>query len=48
MTDKRRYVSPKRGVSPLRPDEPKARALYEYLVEISPDREVPALPLTVV
>ncbi|MBN1208893.1 MAG: c-type cytochrome [Myxococcaceae bacterium] len=42
------YVSFMRGVSPLTPADPKARALYEYLVQLSPDREAPALPLTVV
>jgi thiosulfate dehydrogenase len=42
------YVSFMRGVSPLTPEDPKARALYEYLVELSPNREAPALPLTVV
>jgi thiosulfate dehydrogenase len=29
-------------------DDVKGRALYEYLVSISPDRDTPALPLTVV
>jgi thiosulfate dehydrogenase len=42
------YVSFMRGVSPLTPEEPKSRALYEYLVRISPDRQAPALPFTVV
>lgn len=42
------YVSFMRGVAPLAPEDPKARALYEYLVRISPDRQAPALPLTVV
>jgi thiosulfate dehydrogenase len=42
------YVNFMRGVSPLTPEEPKSRALYEYLVRISPDRQAPALPFTVV
>lgn len=42
------YVNFMRGVSPLEPEDPKSRALYEYLVRISPDRQAPALPLTVV
>jgi thiosulfate dehydrogenase len=37
-----------RGVSPLTPEDPKSRALYEYLAEISPNRQAPALPFTVV
>jgi len=42
------YVSFMRGVTPLAPEEDKSRALYEYLVRISPDAESPALPFTVV
>ncbi|WP_224244937.1 c-type cytochrome [Hyalangium gracile] len=42
------YVNFMRGVSPLTPEDPKSRALYEYLVSISPDTEAPALPFTVV
>lgn len=42
------YVNFMRGISPLTPEEPKARALYEYLVQISPDRQAPPLPFTVV
>jgi len=42
------YVNFMRGVSPLAPEDPKSRALYEYLVQISPNRQAPALPLTVV
>ncbi|SEM41495.1 thiosulfate dehydrogenase [Stigmatella aurantiaca] len=42
------YVHFMRGVSPLTPEEPKSRALYEYLVRISPDPQAPALPFTVV
>ncbi len=42
------YVNFMRGISPLTPDEPKSRALYEYLVQISPDWQAPALPFTVV
>ncbi len=37
-----------RGVSPLTQEDPKSRALYEYLVRISPDPQAAALPLTVV
>ncbi|HVG63432.1 MAG TPA: c-type cytochrome [Hyalangium sp.] len=42
------YVNFMRGISPLAPEEPKSRALYEYLVQISPDRQAPPLPFTVV
>jgi thiosulfate dehydrogenase len=42
------YVNFMRGVSPLTPEDPKSRALYEYLVHISPDPQAAALPLTVV
>ncbi len=42
------YVNFMRGVSPLTPEDAKSRALYEYLVRISPDAEAPALPFTVV
>ena len=42
------YVNFMRGVSPLTPEDPKSRALYEYLVSISPDAKAPALPFTVV
>ncbi|WP_224362749.1 c-type cytochrome [Hyalangium versicolor] len=42
------YVNFMRGVSPLTAEDPKSRALYEYLVHISPDSQAPALPLTVV
>lgn len=34
--------------APLRPNDDQARALYEYLVTISPDPSPPAIPLTVV
>lgn len=33
---------------PLDAADPRGRALYEYLVSISPDTEAPALPLTIV
>jgi thiosulfate dehydrogenase len=36
------------GGAELAADEPRARALYEYLVAISPDAPAPAWPLTVV
>ncbi|MFP2931615.1 c-type cytochrome [Pyxidicoccus sp. 3LG] len=42
------YVNFMRGVAPLPKDSPKSRALYEYLVSISPNRDTPALPYTVV
>ncbi|MDY7230077.1 c-type cytochrome [Hyalangium rubrum] len=42
------YVNFMRGVTPLAPEDPKSRALYEYLVRLSPDPEAAALPLTVV
>ena len=42
------YANFMRGVSPLTAEDPKSRALYEYLVRISPNRQAPALPLTVV
>jgi thiosulfate dehydrogenase len=34
--------------APLSPDDPRGRALYEYLVSISPERDLPTLPLSVV
>lgn len=37
-----------RRVRPMDRDDVKGRALYEYLVSISPSRDEPALPLTVV
>ncbi|NVJ21416.1 MULTISPECIES: c-type cytochrome [Myxococcus] len=42
------YVSFMRGVQKLPEDSPQSRALYEYLVSISPDATAPALPYTVV
>lgn len=42
------YVSFMRGVAPLTADEPRSRALYEYLVSLSPSPRAPALPFTVV
>jgi thiosulfate dehydrogenase len=42
------YVSFMRGVQPLPPDSPQSRALYEYLVSISPNRDAQPLPFTVV
>jgi thiosulfate dehydrogenase len=42
------YTNFMRGVTPLTEDEPRSRALYEYLVRISPDTHAPALPFTVV
>lgn len=34
--------------APLEPSDPRARALYEYLVSVSPDATSPEMPLTVV
>lgn len=42
------YVNFMRGVAPLSEDSPQSRALYEYLVSISPNPDAPPLPLTVV
>ncbi len=42
------YLNFMRGVTPLSEDEPKGRALYEYLVRTSPNRDAAALPFTVV
>jgi thiosulfate dehydrogenase len=40
------YVNFMHGPGELTPDDPKAKALYEYLASISPDRPSPAIPLT--
>ncbi|CAM4428325.1 c-type cytochrome [Corallococcus exiguus] len=42
------YVNFMRGVTKLGAEEPRSRALYEYLSRISPDAQAPALPFTVV
>lgn len=42
------YVNFMRGVAPLTEDAPQSRALYEYLVSISPNRDAAPLPFTVV
>jgi thiosulfate dehydrogenase len=42
------YVNFMRGVTKLEVDDPRSRALYEYLVRISPDAQAEALPFTVV
>ena len=42
------YTAFMRGVTPLAPEDPKSRALYEYLVSISPDTQAPAQPFTLV
>jgi thiosulfate dehydrogenase len=42
------YVSFMRGVAPLPEDSPQSRALYEYLVSISPNPDARPLPMTVV
>nr|WP_211194165.1 c-type cytochrome [Pyxidicoccus fallax] len=42
------YVNFMRGVAPLPEDSPQSRALYEYLVSISPNRDAKPLPFTVV
>jgi thiosulfate dehydrogenase len=40
------YESFMQAPVPLAPDEPKAKALYEYLASISPTRPAPAKPAT--
>jgi len=42
------YTSFMRGVTPLAPDEPRSRALHEYLVGLGPDSDAPAQPFTLV
>jgi thiosulfate dehydrogenase len=42
------YTAFMRGVTPLAPEDPKSRALYEYLVRLSPDPQAPAQPFSVV
>lgn len=42
------YVSFMRGPAALQPDEPRSRALYEYLKSISPSERAEAKPLTIV
>ena len=42
------YTAFMRGVTPLAPEDPKSRALYEYLVSLSPDAQAPAQPFTLV
>ncbi|WP_257451307.1 c-type cytochrome [Archangium lipolyticum] len=42
------YTAFMRGVTPLAPDDPRSRALYEYLVRISPDETAPAQPFTLI
>ena len=42
------YTAFMRGTPPLAADDPKSRALYEYLVSVSPERESPAQPFTLV
>ena len=42
------YTAFMRGVTPLAPEDPKSRALYEYLVRLSPDAQAPAQPFSVV
>jgi thiosulfate dehydrogenase len=42
------YTAFMRGVTPLAPEDPRSRALYEYLVSLSPDPDAPAQPFTVV
>ncbi|AKJ08212.1 thiosulfate dehydrogenase [Archangium gephyra] len=42
------YTAFMRGVTPLTPEDPKSRALYEYLVSISPEAQAPAQPFTLV
>jgi len=42
------YVFFMRGDPPLDRDDPRGRALYEYLVQISPERPSAPVPLTIV
>lgn len=42
------YSAFMRGVTPLAPDDPKSRALYEYLASLGPDASAPAQPFTLV
>ncbi|MCK6546481.1 c-type cytochrome [Myxococcota bacterium] len=42
------YVYFMRGLAPLDAEDPKSKALYEWLDSISPDASAPALPLTIV
>lgn len=42
------YTAFMRGVTPLTPEDPRSRALYEYLVRLSPDADAPAQPFTLV
>lgn len=42
------YTAFMRGVTPLAPEDPKSRALYEYLVGLSPDASAPAQPFSLV
>ena len=42
------YVYFMRGAGPLQPDEPRSKALYEYLDSLSTTAAAPALPMTIV
>lgn len=42
------YTAFMRGTTPLSADDPKSRALYEYLVSLSPEPSAPAQPFTLV
>lgn len=42
------YIAFMRGLGPLDHTDPKSKALFEYLVSISPDGVAPALPMTIV
>ena len=42
------YTAFMRATVPLSEDDPKSRALYEYLVSISPERQAPTQPFTLV
>ncbi|RKG99346.1 c-type cytochrome [Corallococcus carmarthensis] len=42
------YLNFMRGVTKLEVEDPRSRALYEYLSRISPDAQASALPFTVV
>ena len=42
------YTQFMRGTTPLAPEDPQSRALYEYLVSLSPEPTSPAQPFTLV
>ena len=42
------YTAFMRGTAPLTPEDPRSRALYEYLASLSPEPSAPAQPFTLV